>query len=341
MADLALTFSTSNLSEMFAEAQQQTGATCQSNPLESVYTLEKPFGRLMYRYMHLRKGLELSISQLDLSENLRVVQTVQDYSAILQSLCMMGEFQGQYRHTSAVQCAGPSKNFLSLSQGDVGFVTDYSAQHPISVLTINAAPDWLDELAPETLERETLGKTIAVQTSQAEILGTVGWTTPSMLAAVQQILTCPYQGNVRQLYLESKTLELLALKLEQMRQPVAADNKITLKSDDIHRLYQARQILLTDIEHPPSLMELARQVGINDFKLKRGFRQIFGTTVFGCLYEYRMEQAKQLLDTHHLKVAQIAQTVGYANPSQFSAAFKRRFGFSPKGYRNQHTPARG
>ena len=149
-------------------------------------------------------------------------------------------------------------------------------------------------------------------------------------------MTCPYQGNVRQRYLESKTLELLALKLEQMRQPeVVSNNKISLKSDDIHRLYQARQILLTDIEHPPSLLELARQVGINDFKLKRGFRQIFGTTVFGCLYEHRMERAKQLLDTHHLKVAQIAQTVGYANPSQFSAAFKRKFGFSPKVYRQQ------
>ncbi|MEM9979593.1 MAG: AraC family transcriptional regulator, partial [Cyanobacteria bacterium P01_D01_bin.2] len=262
--------------------------------------------------------------------------TIQNYSALQLSFCIAGEFQGQYRHTSAVQCAGPSKNFLSLSQGDLGFITTYSAQHPISVLTINVQPDWLGELVPETLNRETLGKTIAVHTPQSEILGTIGWTTPTMLSAVQQILTCPYQGKVRKLYLESKTLELLALKLDQMGQPEPeSDHKITLKSDDIHRLYQARQILLTDIEHPPSLMELARKVGINDFKLKRGFRQIFGTTVFGCLYDHRMERAKQLLDSRHLKVAQIAQTVGYANPSQFSAAFKRKFGFSPKSYRSQ------
>ncbi|MEL6229277.1 MAG: AraC family transcriptional regulator [Cyanobacteria bacterium J06636_28] len=336
MADLALTFSTSNLSEMFAEAQQQTGAACWSDPMESVYTLEKPFGRLTYRCIHLREGLELSISQLNLDENLKVIQTTQNYSALQLSFCITGEFQGQYRQMSAVQCAGPSKNFFSLSQGDLGFITNYSAQHPISVLTINVQPSWLGELLPETLNRETLGKTIAVQTPQAEILGAIDWTTPSMLSAVQQILACPYQGKVRQLYLESKTLELIALKLEQMKQPeVASDNKITLKADDIHRLYQARQILLTDIEHPPSLLELARQVGINDFKLKRGFRQLFGNTVFGCLYEHRMERAKQLLDTRHLKVAQIAQRVGYANPSQFSAAFKRKFGFSPKAYRQQ------
>ena len=337
MANLALTFSTSNLSEMFAEAQQQTGAVCWSDQIESVYTLEKPFGRLTYRCIRLRAGLELSISQLELEENLRVVQTTQNYSALALSFCIVGEFQGQYQNSSVVQYAGPSKNYLSLSQGDVVFITDYSAKHPISMLTINVAPDWWEELCSETLEREALGKTVKVQTSQAEILGTVGWTTPTMVSAIHQILACPYQGKVKQLYLESKTLELLALKLEQMRQPdLSGDNKITLKSDDIHRLYQAKEILLTDIEHPPSLIELARQVGINDFKLKRGFRQIFGTTVFGCLYNHRMERAKQLLDTHNLKVAQIAQAVGYANPSQFSAAFKRKFGFSPKMYRRQH-----
>ncbi|MDV3349012.1 AraC family transcriptional regulator [Leptolyngbyaceae cyanobacterium CCMR0082] len=336
MADLALTFSTSNLSEMFAEAQQQTGAACQSNVLESVYTLEKPFGRLTYRCIRLRQGLELSINQLQLEENLRVIQTTQNYSALGLSFCIMGEFRGQYQGSSAVQCAGPSKNFLGLSQGDFRFITDYSAKHPIYMLTINVSPEWLGELCPETIERESLGKTVNVQTSQAKILGTIGWTTPTMLAAVQQILACPYQGKVKQLYLESKTLELLALKLEQMGQPeLSEDNKITLKTDDVHRLYQAREILLTDLEHPPSIIELARRVGINDFKLKRGFRQIFGTTVFGCLYDYRMERAKQLLDTHNLKVAQIAQTVGYANPSQFSAAFKRKFGFSPKNYRSQ------
>ena len=337
MADLALTFSTSNLSEMFAEAQQQIGAAaCQSDPTESVYTLDKPFGRLTYRCIHLRKGLDLSINQLELNENLRVVQTVQNYSALGLSFCISGEFQGQYHQSSIVQGAEPNKNFLSFSQGDISFITDYSARHPISVLTINAAPDWLDELMPDGLGPKALGKTVSVQTPRAEILGTIGWTTPSMLSVVQQILACPYQGRVKRLYLEGKTLELLALKLEQMQQPaVLSNHQIPLKPDDIYRLHQARQILLTDIEHPPSLMALAKQVGINDFKLKRGFRQLFGTTVFGCLYEYRMEQARQLLATRHLKVAQIAQAVGYANPSQFSAAFKRKFGFSPRSYRRQ------
>lgn len=337
MANMALSFSTNNLSEMFAEAQQQTGAACWANPDESLYTLDKPFGRLAYRHIHLREGLELSISRLDLRENLRVIQKTEDYSTLELSFCMTGEFQGRYHAPSMPQSAGPGKNFVSLLQGDIDFTNDYSARHPISVLTINVAPSRLGELMPNRLDYQALGETVSIQTAQAEIFGTIGWTTPTMLAAIQQILSCPYQGKIKQIYLESKVLELIALKLEQVRQrELHHAAKTELKSDDLHRLYRAREILLADIEHPPSILELAKQVSINDFKLKRGFRQVFGTTVFGCLYDYRMERAKQLLDTQSLQVAQIAQTVGYANPSQFAAAFKRKFGVSPKVYRTQH-----
>ncbi|NJK61978.1 MAG: helix-turn-helix transcriptional regulator [Synechococcaceae cyanobacterium SM2_3_1] len=79
-----------------------------------------------------------------------------------------------------------------------------------------------------------------------------------------------------------------------------------------------------------SLLDLARQVGLNDFKLKRGFRAMLGTTVFGYLQTYRMEQVQYLLLDRRLSVAAIAQRVGYVNPSAFWAAFRRHFGTTPK-----------
>jgi AraC family transcriptional regulator, transcriptional activator of the genes for pyochelin and ferripyochelin receptors len=86
------------------------------------------------------------------------------------------------------------------------------------------------------------------------------------------------------------------------------------------------------MDEPPSLLTLARQVGLNDFKLKRGFRQVFGTTVFGYLHEHRMERARQLLEERRLNVTAVACTVGYANPSHFAGAFKRKFGVNPSAY---------
>jgi AraC family transcriptional regulator, transcriptional activator of the genes for pyochelin and ferripyochelin receptors len=104
-------------------------------------------------------------------------------------------------------------------------------------------------------------------------------------------------------------------------------------SSDLDRLYQAREILLQDLENPPSLLDLAKQVGLNDYKLKAGFRRVFGTTVFGYLHEQRMTQAHDLLTSSDLPVTEIANQVGYTSLSAFSTAFKKFFGIRPSSCR--------
>lgn len=120
------------------------------------------------------------------------------------------------------------------------------------------------------------------------------------------------------------------MKLEQLTKIENASVKsITLKPKDIEKIHRARYILIFQQENPPSLLDLARQVGINDNKLKIGFRQVFGTTVFGYLHNHRMEIARQLLQDGKMRVAAVANAVGYANPGHFAAGFKRKFGVSP------------
>jgi AraC family transcriptional regulator, transcriptional activator of the genes for pyochelin and ferripyochelin receptors len=163
----------------------------------------------------------------------------------------------------------------------------------------------------------------------------LGRITPAMQTALQHILQCPYQGATKRLYLESKVLELLALQIHQWTEHTLSSNEASrpLRPDDIERLYHAKDILLQNADSPPSLMDLARQAGLNDYKLKRGFRQVFGTTVFGYLQIHRMDQAKQLLADSSLSVAGVAQRVGYTSQSRFCDAFKRQFNLSPRAYR--------
>jgi len=151
-----------------------------------------------------------------------------------------------------------------------------------------------------------------------------------MQTALQHIIDCPYTGITKRIFLESKALELLTLQLHQWtEQHKQSARARCLYADDVERLYHARDILMQDIQNPPSLMDLSRQVGINDYKLKSGFRQIFGTTVFGYLQTYRMERAKQLLAERQLSIAAVAHTVGYASQSRFCHAFKQRYGITP------------
>ena len=158
--------------------------------------------------------------------------------------------------------------------------------------------------------------------------------TPEMYLPLEQIINCPFQGIIKCIYLESKCLELIALKLEQLAQNNEKPaKKLLLKKDDIERIHAAKIILIRDINHPPTLIQLARQVGLNDYKLKIGFHQVFGTTVFGYLHEQRMELSSQLLIEKRMSIKEIARTVGYANQGSFAAAFRKRFGVNPKYYR--------
>lgn len=160
-----------------------------------------------------------------------------------------------------------------------------------------------------------------------------GMITPDMQVILHQMLQCPHQGAIKQMYLEGKVLELAALQFAQFTEAdKLSRSEPLLNRDDIDRLHHAKEILITQFNHPPSILSLARQVGLNDFKLKQGFRQAFGTTVFGYLRNYRLEQARLLLLEGELSVQQVSRAIGYTHSGYFAKAFKQKFGVSPKNY---------
>ncbi|MGG6269517.1 helix-turn-helix transcriptional regulator [Leptolyngbya sp. AN03gr2] len=164
-----------------------------------------------------------------------------------------------------------------------------------------------------------------------------GSMTPMSQAVVHQILNCPHHGIIKRLYLESKTLELMMLQFSQFQESDRVTSQKTfLRSDDIDRIYHARDILIENLHNPPSLLELARQVAVNDYKLKQGFRQVFGTTVFGYLHDYRLEKARFLLQTCELSITEVVHQVGFVDRSYFASAFRKKFGLNPSEYARQH-----
>lgn len=161
----------------------------------------------------------------------------------------------------------------------------------------------------------------------------VGKMTPAMHIALHQLVTCPLEGMMHRMYIESKALELLALQFAQLRAQKAAQIRPSnLKAADVELIRQAHRVLITDLAQPPSVLELAQQVGINEFKLRQGFRQVFDDTVCGCLRSHQLQAAQRLLLDPDMTIAGIAAIVGYTNPAAFSTAFRKQFGISPKAY---------
>jgi AraC-like DNA-binding protein len=160
----------------------------------------------------------------------------------------------------------------------------------------------------------------------------LGQSTPAMCIALRQILHCPYQGFTQRMFLKSKVLELMLLLLEEADIHSGNQLFVDLKPEDVDRIHYAKDILLQNLQNPPSLAQLARQVSLNECALKRGFRQVFGTTAFGYLHHYRLEYARQLLITGEMTVAQVAQSIGFAR-NYFTRAFCQKFGCTPGVYR--------
>jgi len=137
----------------------------------------------------------------------------------------------------------------------------------------------------------------------------------------------------RRLLLEGKVLEILAHQVEIVAD-IAPGSRMIPNSGDLECLQKARSILEDEFSNPPSLFGLARRVGLNDFKLKRGFKEIFGTTVFGYVRKLRMDKARAFLESGDLNVTEAALEAGYSSLGHFAAAFKKCFGILPNQCRN-------
>ena len=181
----------------------------------------------------------------------------------------------------------------------------------------------------ELLGTKSLPVSLASVLSQTETYPTAaGRMTPALFRLLDEVLYCDAKGISRRPYLEAKALELLAVVVQELEEAEEAASK-WLTQWDVDRLQQARAVLFARFQDPPRLPELARQVGLNEAKLKAGFRSLFGCTVFGCLRDYRMNEARRLLRARRYNVTEVALHVGYSNPSKFAAAFRKQFGHSP------------
>lgn len=155
--------------------------------------------------------------------------------------------------------------------------------------------------------------------------------TPVARLAVESIRRCPFGGACRDMALSARCHDLLLEFLTTLSG--ASANRLATSTQGLDRQVRAAAQLLTeDLETPPTVAELARRVGLGETTLKRGFHQVFGTTIFGYLRTRRMERAREALQSGKATVLEAAAMVGYSNPSNFAAAFRRQFGVTPKKY---------
>lgn len=155
--------------------------------------------------------------------------------------------------------------------------------------------------------------------------------TPKMHTILLDILHCSLKGPIRRVLIEAKILELIALQIKPSLRASSKPTEISQSERDC--FFQLREFLDANYQHDHTLQSLARAFCLNEFKLKKGFKDLFGTTVFSYIHSLRMTHAHALIADQKLSISVVAGKVGYKNPNHFSAAFKKQFGFSPSSIR--------
>lgn len=318
---MGLDLTAQEIKEIWVEAEQQCSPVTSIDGLETIYSVPTLLGSGYRREIELYPGLELCI----FNENYRdlTVQGTEDEHPVQFKVHLSGiEDSGDHvlinRKQSYVGGSGIQRRlevFMPQCQPLVGvdvhihphLLSQYFAmptgELPAEMQPLVRGDDWQRAFSPKN--------------------------TGAIRSVVQQIIDCPFMGITKRLYLQGKVFELIALQLDGILDDDTAAPSVSLKPDTIARIYHAAEILRSHLEQPPSQTELAQQVGVGHCTLHKGFQSLFGVTPFAYLTRQRMEQAKRLLQEPHCTVAEVANQVGYANPSQFAAAFKRQFGITP------------
>lgn len=146
-----------------------------------------------------------------------------------------------------------------------------------------------------------------------------------MQNAVNKIFNTAFTGNTRMMFLRSQVTELLAHFFAELSE----QEKGVTQNEDLAKLYEAKEILADNITKPPSLAELSKLIGLNSYKLKKNFKEVFGVPVFKHLQNERLSKAHGLLKDEGFSIQEAAWGVGYESLSSFSNAFTKKFGYRP------------
>jgi AraC-like DNA-binding protein len=151
---------------------------------------------------------------------------------------------------------------------------------------------------------------------------------PAMYGIINDMKRSPYSGYLKGVYLEAKAIELFLLQVEQLDQQTTIKQS-KLKPLDIEGLHAVKHHIDLYYDQPCSITGLAKIGGINQMKLKNGFKELFHTTVFGYLSDVRMQEARRLLLDEKLYVNEVADRIGYKHAHHFATAFRNKFGILP------------
>ena len=125
---------------------------------------------------------------------------------------------------------------------------------------------------------------------------------PTVSLVLQEIINSNSNSSIRDLYVKGKVYELLSLHFQKEENTDGEYCPFLVDEQNVLKIKKAKEIIISRMAEPPSLQELSAEIGLNLKKLKEGFKQIYGDTVYSFLFDYKMEHSRKLLESNQFKI---------------------------------------
>lgn len=155
---------------------------------------------------------------------------------------------------------------------------------------------------------------------------------PAIAVILSQLMNYNLHSSVKSLYIRGKVYELISMYFNRSEEVDTEQCPFLVDEDNIKRIRQAKEIMISRMAEPPTLAQLSEEIGLPIKKLKEGFKHVYGDSVFSFLFDYKMDYARKMLETNKYNVNEVGLKIGYSTASHFIAAFKKKYGTTPKKY---------
>lgn len=292
-------------------------------------TMEIPesVGQGYCRRMVIKPSMEISISDMTLYESMTIGGRP-DASQYNLVFCLGERFSWRMEgNKREYEIACGESGMFSQNQG-----ISTSSYHPAGQRFWGLSIELDVEIITNLMQHR--GQELALaRLSGGDSMFYTGKISPAVRLILHDIMNCRYRDHLKRLYLEGKILELVAVYLdESVFENEGRSSSVQLSFDDIKALHKARKILDENIAVPPTLEGLARLICLNEYKLKTGFKELFGLPVHAYLINKRLETARFLMEDKKLRITDVALLVGYNDLSYFAEKFRKKYGINPSEY---------
>lgn len=208
---------------------------------------------------------------------------------------------------------------------NVEFVHTVSPEKPLRCLLIATSIRNLDRLPNDEGEIFSTLLNELVNPSDHYVEGPKFLMTPEMDHIVDSVFNMKYEGKTKMMFFRSQMTTLLSHFFGQL----ASGQTEKINATEREKLFLAKDILVNNLDNPPTLSELSLQIGLNTYNLKKNFKELFGTPVFKYLQNERLKTAHELISRQNATVQEAAWQVGYDSLGSFSNAFEKKYGYRP------------